>query len=165
MLKHLHSTFYILHLQVIFSCQLEDGNIRRNHLPRHAQSAPTNRDLNEKLSFISRVFSSISGYPKRIIDQCQNKVKAKFSRTNSAVNEGTILQEAPENQNEEPKQPYTMVPCEGKRGEKVMKRITNRLPEKLRPRIVYTGTKLSTFTTCLTDPAGSNPEPKKALRV
>ena len=113
---------------------------------RRAYTICTNEsDLNEELSFISRVFNSINGYPERIIDQCQNKVKAKFSRTNSAVNEGTILQEPPNSQNEEPKQPYMVMPYAGKRGEKVLKKITNRLPEKLRPRIVYTGTKLSTM--------------------
>ena len=40
-------------------------------------------DLKEELSFVSEVFKSINGYPERIIDQSQSKMKTKFARQRS----------------------------------------------------------------------------------
>ena len=38
-----------------------------------------------------------------------------------------------------------IMPYAGERGEKVMKKVMRKIPEDVRPRIVYTGTKLSSF--------------------
>ena len=50
-----------------------------------------------------------------------------------------------EEENEEKKRPYMIIPYAGERGEKVMKKVMKKIPEEVRPRIVYTGTKLSSF--------------------
>ena len=42
-------------------------------------------------------------------------------------------------------QPYLIMPYAGKQGEKIMSKIVRKMPEKVRPKIVYKGTKLSTF--------------------
>ena len=101
-------------------------------------------DLKEELSFVSEVFKSINGYPKRIIDQSQSKMKTKFARQESTEErENEEVNE--ETDNKERTQPFLVVPYAGERGEKIMKKLRNQLPEKFKPRIVYTGTKLSSF--------------------
>ena len=101
-------------------------------------------DLKEELSFVSEVFKSINGYPKRIIDQSQSKMKTKFARQESTEErENEEVNE--ETDNKERAQPFLVVPYAGERGEKIMKKLRNQLPEKFKPRIVYTGTKLSSF--------------------
>ena len=42
-------------------------------------------------------------------------------------------------------QPYMIMPYAGKQGEKIMSKIVRKMPENVRPKIVYNGTKLSTF--------------------
>ena len=103
-------------------------------------------DLKEELSFVFEVFKSINGYPERIIDQSQSKMKTKFARQESTeenVNENEEVNE--ETDNEKEAQPFIVVPYAGERGEKIMKKLRNQLPEKVKPRIVYNGTKLSSF--------------------
>ena len=42
-------------------------------------------------------------------------------------------------------QPLIVVPYAGKRGEKVLNKLKHRIPEKIRPKVVFKGTKLSAF--------------------
>ena len=47
---------------------------------------------------------------------------------------------------EEKKAPYVILPYMGEKGNKIVVRVLRkRIPEKIRPKIVYEGTKLSTF--------------------
>ena len=46
---------------------------------------------------------------------------------------------------EEAKQQCIVMPYAGARGEKIMKKIRRKLPENVRPKVMYKGTKLSSF--------------------
>ena len=114
-----------------------EGMIRRAYL-----ICSEEEDLKSELSFIAHTFNTINGYPWEVIQKCQDKVKEKFSST--ATN-GT--EEVPtENKDDDEKaQPFVIMPYAGRGGEKVMSKITKKIPENVRPKIVYTGTKLSSF--------------------
>ena len=60
------------------------------------------------------------------------------SRSSAADNET-------ENKVEEKKTPYLVLPYMGEKGDKVAKMLKKKIPEKIRPIIVFKGTKLSTF--------------------
>ena len=49
------------------------------------------------------------------------------------------------NSEDENVQPFMIIPYAGKQGEKILNKIARQMPENVRPRIVYNGTKLSTF--------------------
>ena len=55
----------------------------------------TEEDLNPELAFASKVFRSINGYPERIINQCKEKVKAKYNRRGSTEQTEVALQASP----------------------------------------------------------------------
>ena len=97
-------------------------------------------DLKSELSFISDTFHKINGYPLRVIKKSQEKIKEKMTTSTDTTDEDTLTEE-----NEEKKQPFIIVPYAGKQGEKIMSKIAKKMPEEVRPRIVYNGTKLSTF--------------------
>ena len=77
----------------------------------------------------------------------------KMSTTLSSVHiakittaNNTSREEIPDNKNdEETSRPYMIVPYAGKQGEKIISSIVKKIPESVRPKIVYNGTKLSTF--------------------
>ena len=70
-------------------------------------------DLKEELSFVSEVFKSINGYPKRIIDQSQTKMKTKFTRQESTEETDKGNEEVnEETDNKERAQPFLVVPYE-----------------------------------------------------
>ena len=84
------------------------------------------------------------GYPQRIIQQSKDKVKAKLAQQNTVELPNDDI---PPNEEEidEKRKPFMIMPYAGERGEKVMKKVMRKIPEDVRPRIVYTGTKLSSF--------------------
>ena len=122
-----------------------EGMIRRAYL-----ICSEAEDLKAELSFISNTFHTINGYPWRIIQRSQDKMKDKFSPsvtpTNDAPNEeAEVVDHAEGIETTEKMQPYMIMPYAGKQGEKIMSKITKKMPDEVRPRIVYKGTKLSTF--------------------
>ena len=116
-----------------------DGMIRRAHIVCTNQA-----DLETELSFVENVFKTINGYPQRIIQQSKDKVKAKLAQQNTVELPNDDI---PSNEEEidEKRKPFMIMPYAGERGEKVMKKVMRKIPEDVRPRIVYTGTKLSSF--------------------
>ena len=68
-------------------------------------------------------------------------MKEKFSASLTA----TPASQPEPSDTEEKKQPYMIMPYAGARGEKIMKKIVRKMPENVRPKIVYNGTKLSSF--------------------
>ena len=112
-----------------------EGMIRRVHM-----ICTEKDDLDSELAFISDTFSTINGYLLQVIKRSQEKMKQKLARTDEATNHA---EEATEE--EEKNQLYMEAPYAGKQGEKIMSMIVKKMPESVRPRIVYNGTKLSTF--------------------
>ena len=99
-------------------------------------------DLKTELSFITHIFHTINGYPQRIIERSQEKMKAKLATTTPIVT--TDSDPNPLNI-EDAKQQCIVIPYAGARGEKIMKKIVRNLPENVRPKVMYKGTKLSSF--------------------
>ena len=91
---------------------------------------------------MTNVFKNINGYPQGVIDRCHRCVKDKMSNTGSEP--PAEDQDAP-NEEEEKKAPYVILPYMGEKGNKIISGLRKKIPEKIRPKIVYKGTKLSTF--------------------
>ena len=96
-------------------------------------------DLREETNFLEKVFRNINGYPKRVVEKCHEKVKIKMTRPENNQESTQIENE------EEKKKPYIILPYRGEKGEKILKAMQKKIPERIRPRLVYQGTKLSTF--------------------
>ena len=96
-------------------------------------------DLQSELSFISEIFKTINGYPLTVIRNSQKKMKDKLASTTSA------RQEQGNSDDNREAQPYLIMPYAGREGEKVISKIIKRMPEQIKPKVVYKGTKLSTF--------------------
>ena len=77
-----------------------------------------------------------------IISNCQDKLKRKF-------NEQAIEVPTQDNKllaDEELNRPHMIMPYTGTKGETILKKAIKKIPEKVRPKIIYKGTKLSTFS-------------------
>ena len=111
-----------------------EGMIRRAYM-----ICSEEEDLKAELSFISNTFHTINGYPWRIIQRSLEKMKERLT---SPPN-----QEEPTDNSEDNEsiQPFVVMPYAGKQGEKIMRKIARKMPEEVRPRIIYKGTRLSTF--------------------
>ena len=88
---------------------------------------------------MKKVFKDVNGYPTKIIDKCHNKVRMKMMTPENNQEETRTEDE------EDRKRPYVILPYMGEKGEKILKAMKRRIPEKIRPRTVYQGTKLSAF--------------------
>ena len=97
-------------------------------------------DLKAELSFITNTFQTINGYPLRIIQRSLDKMKEKLTTTSDTSEESVTSDSEDDNV-----QPFMVIPYAGKQGEKIMNKIAKKMPESVRPKIVYNGTKLSTF--------------------
>ena len=76
----------------------------------------------------------------------KDKSSPSVTPTNDAPNEeAEVVDHAEGIETTEKMQPYMIMPYAGKQGEKIMSKITKKMPDEARPRIVYKGTKLSTF--------------------
>ena len=95
--------------------------------------------LKEETEFLKKVFKDVNGYPTKIIDKCHNKVRMKMMTPENNQEETRTEDE------EDRKRPYVILPYMGEKGEKILKAMKRRIPEKIRPRTVYQGTKLSAF--------------------
>ena len=91
-------------------------------------------DLKKEIQFLMDVF-------KNVISRCHREIKEKMQAELSTTSEETNDEESTEIE----QKPYMLLPYAGDNGEKVMRRLKKKLPEKLRPRIVYNGTKMSSF--------------------
>ena len=94
--------------------------IRRAHIVCTNQA-----DLETELSFVENVFKTINGYPQRIIQQSKDKVKAKLAQQNTVELPNDDI---PSNEEEidEKRKPFMIMPYAGERGEKVMKKVWGR---------------------------------------
>ena len=69
-------------------------------------------------------------------------MKEKFSPSYSTATQEDAGETS---DNDDKVQPYMIMPYAGRQGEKIMSKIVKKMPENVRPKIVYNGTKLSTF--------------------
>ena len=101
----------------------------------------TKEYLSKEIDHLYRVFRTNNGYPKWFIDQvykksCRRKTSedAVITTTDSTAAESDV------------KTPLLILPYAGNAGEKIIKSLQNhlsrKLPENVKPKIIYTGTKL-----------------------
>ena len=107
------------------------------------------KSLDEEIAYLSDVFQRINGYPIRIIKNCLEKVDRKMKESESCPENGDPTTSSSETSSSEESEEerdngrYILMPYAGKQGEKIMKNLQRKLPENVRPKIVYKGTKLS----------------------
>ena len=88
------------------------------------------------------LFDFIQIFPQRIIERSHEKMKVKLATTPIVTADND-----PKSPNiEEAKQQCIVMPYAGARDEKIMKKITRKLPENVRPKVMYKGTELSSFS-------------------
>ena len=99
-------------------------------------------DRKEEISFLYDVFKNINGYPQRVIDKCHNKIQEIFS-TPKPTQQSPVTDSTSDNDEKMDKQPFMILPYAGSKGEKIIKKLQRRMPKKIKPKIIYNGTKLS----------------------
>ena len=118
--------------------------LRRAHLVCSEEE-----DLKEEISFLTTVFRDINGYPQRVINNCLNKVRRKFlepePEPEPEPEQAPSTSEITTNEVPEKKQPYIILPYMGEKGDKILKSLTRKIPDNVKPKVVYKGTKLATF--------------------
>ena len=105
-------------------------------------------DLEEEIAFLSKIFKDVNGYPRKIIDKCHSKVKNKVTSLRANLSSTEPDRELPEEEapaEQEVQKQYLVLPYAGEKGERILKKLKRKIPEDIRPKIVYNGTKLSTF--------------------
>ena len=101
-------------------------------------------DRNMEISFLCDVFKNINGYPQKVIDKCHNKIKQQFSSPKPTQQPPTTELKSDKDQETE-KRPFMVLPYAGSRGEKVLKKLQRKMPKKIRPKVIYNGTKLGSY--------------------
>ena len=108
----------------------------------------TEQGLQKEIKFLKQVFTKVNGYPSRIVDKTLHEIKRNVD------NETRLVQPIPQGiqQNPEttkPAMPYICLPYKGLEGEGVLKKfkkvLTDILPNEIKPRFIYKGTKLGSF--------------------
>ena len=98
-------------------------------------------DLNNEINFLTDVFKNLNGYPPAVIERCRKHVEEKMSN----ASQSPATDSETENKEEEKKIPYLVLPYMGEKGAKIAKMLKRKIPENIRPKVLYKGTKLSTF--------------------
>ena len=132
-------------------------------LIRRAFTICSTEELRKKeVSFLKKVFTLINGYPSRVVNRIVHEVQSKMTtesrspvkspadpNVNSPVNpyvSSPVTDSVTGNNKEEVYNPFICLPYKGAKGEEIVKSFRNVLrrvlPNNVRPRIIYKGTKL-----------------------
>ena len=119
------------------------GLFRRAFLICSTESA-----LEKEIKHLKHVFTKINGYPSKVVSNTLHEIRSKWNGETSLVN--TISPIEPQNIVSEPSDtPYICLPYKGMEGEGVIKKFKNYLkdflPDQIKPRFIYKGTKLGSF--------------------
>ena len=105
-------------------------------------------DLEEEVAFLSKIFKEVNGYPHQVIKKCLTKVKNKVTPIQPNPLNTEPDRELPEeeaSEDQEVQKQCLILPYAGEKGEKILKKLKRKIPADIRPRVIYNGTKLSTF--------------------
>ena len=121
-------------------------------LIRRAFTICSTDELRKKeVSFLKKVFTKINGYPSRVVNKIVHEVQDKMTAesltpVNPPVDVNTNSSVPNDSSKEEVYNPFICLPYKGVKGEGIVKSFRNilkrALPNNVKPRIVYKGTKL-----------------------
>ena len=98
---------------------------------------------NKEIAFLKDVFIRINGFPSKVVNRTVHEIKSKIIAENQpTVDRPDVVQ----TNEEEECNPYICLPYKGTRGEVIVKKfkdvLKKALPTKVKPRIIFKGTKL-----------------------
>ena len=98
---------------------------------------------NKEIAFLKDVFIRINGFPSKVVNRTVREIKSKII----AENQPTVdCPDVVQTNDEEECNPYICLPYKGTRGEVIVKKfkdvLKKTLPTKVKPRIIFKGTKL-----------------------
>lgn len=110
----------------------------------------TEKSLEGEIKHLKYVFTTINGYPSRVVSDTLHEVKVKLTTIDKSQPASEDDQSNPEeNDGEDLCTPYICLPYKGSSGDKVIKKfkntLSNALPNRIKPRFVYKGTKIGSF--------------------
>ena len=118
----------------------------------------TNEAREREIVHLKKVFRGINGYPSRVVNNTIREVEAQFRAIQHDVevnDEPTTVEESVPTSTETAQEtqiaatPFITLPYKGKEGEAIIRKfreaLHKALPPSVKPRIVHTGTKISTF--------------------
>ena len=126
----------------------------------------TDQARNKEISFLKHAFTKINGYPSRIVNKTLHEVKrtveneARLAQPipvsvhSDSSNPTSPVQSIPQARQQNsnatnPVEPYICLPYKGIEGENVLKKfkqvLRSILPNEVKPRFIYKGTKLGSF--------------------
>ena len=111
---------------------------------------------NKEISFLKKVFRGVNRYPSRIVTSTILEVERKFQQDAAEARESESSVDHQETdgpmETQEPvieSKPIINLPYKGKDGEQIIRKfkaaLNHALPDTVKPQVVYTGTKISTF--------------------
>ena len=111
---------------------------------------------NREISFLKKVFRGVNRYPSRVVTSTILEVERKFQQdtTEASESESDVDQQGTDGplEAQDPvivSKPIINLPYKGKDGEQIIRKfkaaLNHALPETVKPQVVYTGKKISTF--------------------
>ena len=111
--------------------------------------------MEKELTFLKHVFTKINGYPSKIVYKTFREVSEKIREERiSVINQSEQVEQVSDdnNSNETESKPYICLPYFGIQGEDLLNKfkgqLKNILPNDIKPRFIYKGTKLGSFFSC-----------------
>ena len=121
----------------------------------------TDEAREREIAHLKKVFRGLNGYPSRVVNSTIREVEAKF-RDDAAIHhvveandDPTTVEESVPASTQATQEtqivatPFITLPYKGKEGEAIIRKfreaVHKALPPSVKPRIVHTGTKISTF--------------------
>ena len=106
----------------------------------------TKEALETELKYLKHVFVKINGYPSRVVNNTLHDTRSKLKKESSLVRAPVL----PPVANSQPTEtPYICLPYKGPEGEGIIRKFRNYLngvlPDQIKPRFIYKGTKLGSF--------------------
>ena len=111
---------------------------------------------NREISFLKKVFRGVNRYPSRVVTSTILEVERKFQQdtTEASESESDVDQQGTDGplEAQDPvivSKPIINLPYKGKDGKQIIRKfkaaLNHALPETVKPQVVYTGKKISTF--------------------
>ena len=108
--------------------------------------------LETELNYLKKVFTKTNGYPSKIVSKTLEEIKKKVNER-PTTEESTVQLEEQSSESEGNERaetnPYICLPYRGVEGEKVLRKfkstLRQALPNHVKPRFTYKGTKLGSF--------------------
>ena len=114
----------------------------------------TDEARDREIKHLKNVFRGLNGYPSRVVNTTIREVEAKFqddepNDDHTAVEESIPASTQATHETQIVATPFITLPYKGKEGEAIIRKfreaVHKAMPPSVKPRIVHTGTKISTY--------------------